>query len=170
MDIGPIGSHTGGKMRRAALFTGALLAVACTSAMMVGSASADGTATGHVTFVFDCNGLGTVTISVPNAETKSRSANTVWSAGQIVGSREHLLPTSFSESVVDVTTGGNTIFSIVQQQANGNSHPNQQTTACSFTRTGTFSQLAPLGTPLPPGVSPTDTLRDTFTVTAILQP
>jgi hypothetical protein len=140
------------------------------SGLTAAQARADGTATGHITFVFDCNGLGTVTISVPSAETRSQSGNTVWAAGEIVGRGEHLLPTSFSDSVVDVTTGGNTIFSNVHQQANGNSHPNQQTTACSFTRTGTFSQLAPPGTPLPPGVSPTDTLRETFTVTAILQP
>lgn len=166
MHITPIAGRTAGRVRRAALFTGISMAAFGISATTAAPARADGTAAGHATFVIDCSGLGTVTISVPNSSSQSNP----WSAAQVVGSSEHLLPTSFAEKVVDVTTGGNTIFSFLAQQANGSSHPNQQTTTCSTSHSGTFSQLAPPGTPIPPGVSPTDTLTDTFTVTVIVQP
>lgn len=129
-------------------------------------AQASGVANGHSTLTLDCGQFGTVTVSVNNANGGNGQGG--FGAAQVVGTTgTHGMPTAFTFGLFDVTTS-KSIFSGTQVQGRGNSHPNQATTHCTSTLTGTASELGFTG-PLPPGVSATDTLQETTTVTVIIQ-
>ena len=129
-------------------------------------AQASGVANGHSTQTLDCGQFGTVTVSVNNANGGNGQGG--FGAAQVVGSTgTHGMPTAFTFSLFDVTTN-TLIFSGTQVQGGGNSHPNQATTECTSTQTGTASQLGFTG-PLPPGVSPTDTLQVSLAATVIIK-
>ena len=147
---------------RAAASVMAALAVAALGSSAV---LASGVANGHSTLTLDCGQFGTVTVSVNNANGGNGQGG--FGAGQVVGTTgTHGMPTAFSFSLVDLTTT-TTIFSSTAVQGGGNSHPNQATTDCTATLTGTASELGLPG--LPPGVSATDTLQETIAATVIIQ-
>ena len=145
-----------------------VMAALAVAALGLGSSPvlASGVANGHSILTLDCGQFGTVTVSVNNANGGNGQGG--FGAAQVVGTTgTHGMPTAFTFGLFDVTTN-TPIFSFTNVQGGGNSHPNQATTDCTATLTGTASQLGFTG-PLPPGVSATDTLQETTTVTVIIQ-
>src|SRR2546422_3648549 len=141
-----------------------VMAALAVAAMGVGSAAvlASGVANGHSMVTLDCGQFGTVTVSVNNANGGNGQGG--FGAAQVVGTTgTHGMPTAFTFSLFDVTTN-KPIFSSTNVQGGGNSHPNQATTDCTATMTGTASELRFTG-PLPPGVSATDILQETIDAT-----
>ncbi len=123
----------------------------------VGSASA---AQGYQSF--DCNDGSSILVRVPESHS---SQNGGWSVGQVVdGGSGHLIPTSFTFTLYDVTTD-TTIFSGSQTKGGGNANHMQATVTCGITQSTTAGAF--FGTNLPPGISAGDTVTFTFTVTAV---
>jgi hypothetical protein len=109
---------------------------------------------------FQCEGLGTVTVSASHSE-KSNGV------GQIVGERGHGIPVTFATVITDVSTG-----TVLVDEANGvgsgHGHPNQQTTTC----TGTFEAAAAQffgEEELPEGVEPADLIRAVVEIGVIVK-
>ena len=106
--------------------------------------------------------------------TQQPSDNSVgWGVGTIAGG-DHLIPTSFTGSLID-TTIGKTLESFTQAKGNGNGQHNQTQLTCQGpTETATIADLLQ-GDPLPPewadmGAALTDQVMFTFTVTAVQKP
>ncbi|MGH3003960.1 MAG: hypothetical protein ACRDM1_15075 [Gaiellaceae bacterium] len=87
-----------------------------------------------------------------------------WGVGTISGGT-HLIPTSFSGSGVDATTG-ETLFSFTQLKGNANGQHNQTQTSCDGpTDTVTAGDLGGI-----PGIADSDLIQITFSVTAVFKP
>ena len=106
--------------------------------------------------------------------TQQPSDNSVgWGVGTIAGG-DHLIPTSFTGSLID-TTIGKTLESFTQAKGNGQGQHNQTQLTCQGpTETATIADLLQ-GDPLPPewadmGAALTDQVMFTFTVTAVQKP
>lgn len=149
-------------MRRVALASavGVLAALVATSGAM---------ATKGQDFVTCDNGQ-----SYPITVTEQPTDNSVgWGVGRI-GNGDHLIPTSFSGSIVDETIG-QTLDSFSQAKGKGNGQHNQAQLTCQ-TPTETFTLEEFLGgEPLPPewaqlGAQLTDEASFTLTVTAVHKP
>lgn len=125
----------------------------------VSSAAASGPAPpGKEVVPLSCEGIGSVTVSIPRPEGSN-------GAGQIVGMRGHGIPVSITFSVTDLTTG-NTLFSETTIAGKGRAHPNQTTTTCTSTLfEGTASEI--FGEELPEGVEETDEVRGTLEIKVI---
>ena len=138
--------------------------IAALTLAVAGTAAASGPAPpGKDLFEVDCEGLGTITVSVQRAEDSSGAA-------QIVGQRGHLIPVRFDFTLLDVTTG-EVIFSEPDAVGNGNAHSNQATTTCTVVFfEGPASELLEEGEELPPGVAPTDIVRAVLTVEVVVKP
>lgn len=90
-----------------------------------------------------------------------------WGAAIVVdGGSGHLIPTSFSGTLVDETTG-TTVFSFAQSKGNGNANNSQQAVSCTSIVQDTLGDFAGPGEQLPPGTSPTDQVTFTINVTAV---
>jgi hypothetical protein len=146
-------------MNRFALAGLVVILAALASAM---PASASGPAApGKQILAINCEGLGSITVSVPRGENSN-------GAGQILGATGHGIPTSFAETVTDVTTGTE-LFSDSFGVGNGHAHTNQATIACSFVEfEATAAEI--FGSDLPPGVALTDIIRGEATVDVVLKP
>jgi hypothetical protein len=110
---------------------------------------------GHDVETIECEGLGTIDLSV------QRSDN--WGAVQIVGTTGHLIPVAFTftlENLTDETV----LFSETEAKKG---HRNQATTQCTLSFTGTFEEIAEPGEEPPPGVDPEDILQFTLTAEVI---
>jgi hypothetical protein len=110
----------------------------------------------------ECEGLGTLSVSVAPSENNN-------GVGQIVGERGHGIPVSFTTTVTDVTKG-TLLFTESHQVGNGNAHPHQPTTPCK----GTFEATAAdffeeEGEELPEGVEADDLIRGVFEVQVIIK-
>lgn len=93
-----------------------------------------------------------------------------WSAGVLIdGGSGVLVPTSFSGSLYDETTGQE-VFSFEQLKGNGNGNHNQQTISCSDTTVATLGDFLEPGDELPPGTSVDDVVDFTIGVTAVARP
>jgi hypothetical protein len=110
----------------------------------------------------NCGSAGTFWVSVP----KSNKNNGV---GQIVGEKGFGIPVSLTFTVTDETTNTE-LFSDTTLVGKGHAHPNQATIACTFVPfpSGPASEFFS-GGPLPPGVSPSDTISALGTVEIILK-
>jgi hypothetical protein len=133
-----------------------------TAATLAGAALASGPAApGKQLLQLDCQGLGSITVSVP----RGANANGV---GQIVDAQGHGIPAAFVFTVTDVTQG----FVIDTQTSavgNGNAHHNQSTSDCTGVEfDDTASNI--FGTDLPPGVAPGDEILGTLDVQVVLKP
>jgi hypothetical protein len=117
-----------------------------------------GQATGHNIETVECEGLGTVDISIQ----PSNSDNS-WGAVQLVGTTGHLIPVAFEFALVDLTTN-TVLFSDTAAKGLGHANPNQELMTCTQTFTGTFDEIAGPGEEPPPGVDPDDTFQ--FSLTA----
>ena len=101
------------------------------------------------------------TTSYPVTVTSTTSDNSVaWGVGTVSGG-DHFIPTSFSGTGVDLTTG-ETIFSFSQAKGNGNGQHNQDQMTCS-----TAPETATAGELGIPGVNPSDVIRFTFSATVV---
>jgi hypothetical protein len=109
----------------------------------------------------ECEGLGTVTVSVPRSETNN-------GAGQIVGAKGHGIPVSFTTTITDVTKGS-VLFTESHEVGNGHAHRNQPTTKCTSSFEATAAQFFEGGEGLPPGVEPTDLIRGNVEVRVIVK-
>lgn len=90
-----------------------------------------------------------------------------WGAAIVVdGGSGHLIPTSFSGTLFDQTTG-TTLFTFAQSKGNGNGNNNQQALSCTSVQQDTLGNFAGPGEQLPPGTSPTDMVTFTINVTAV---
>jgi hypothetical protein len=110
--------------------------------------------------VLDCEGLGTVMVTV----TSTTSENSVaWGTGKISTSL-HGIPVSFSGTVTDLTTN-TVLFSFAQAKGQGNGMQNQPAVACaSPPETATAGELGI------PGVDPNDIVEQAFTAQVVLKP
>jgi hypothetical protein len=138
-----------------------LTATAIALVVLAGSAAASGPAApGKEALQLNCGG-DTFTIAVPRGEDAVGAA-------QIVGHDGHAIPVRIGFSIVDLTThtlleSGSTAV------GGGHAHPNQTTATCTVPIfDGTAADF--FGSePLPPGVAPTDVIRASLSVDAILQ-
>jgi hypothetical protein len=132
----------------------AVLAVTAATWVLAATAMGSGPAApGKDTIDVTCEGVGTVTVSVPRSENNN-------GAGQIVDAKGHGIGVAFTFTLTDVTTS-TVIFSDSAAVGGGNAHPNQATTHCS----GVFFEGPAsvfFGIDLPPGVAATDTVRAAF--------
>jgi hypothetical protein len=110
---------------------------------------------GHNVETIECEGLGTIDISV------QRSDN--FGAVQIVGTTGHLIPVAFTFTLENLTDD-TVLFSETEAK---NGHRNQATTPCSLTFTGTWEEVGEPGEEPPPGVDPDDILQFTLTADVI---
>jgi hypothetical protein len=117
-----------------------------------------GQANGHDVETVECEGLGTLEISVQPSEDN-------WGSVQIIGTNGHLTPVSFTFTLEDLTKG-TVVFSETDAKG-GNAHRNQELTDCSLTFTGTFEEIAEPGEEIPPGVDPEDILMVTVSVEVV---
>ncbi|MDT4912636.1 MAG: hypothetical protein QOC66_1764 [Pseudonocardiales bacterium] len=90
-----------------------------------------------------------------------------WGAAIVVsGGSGHLIPTSFSGSLYDVTTE-TTIFTFSQVKGGGHANRHQPTVTCADSETLTLGEFAEPGDTLPPGTSTDDVVVFTISVTAV---
>jgi hypothetical protein len=102
--------------------------------------------TGHNIETVECEGLGTVDISVQ----PSNSENT-WGPVQLVGTTGHQIPVAFEFTFIDLTTNA-VLFPDTAAKGLGHANGNQTLVMCTQTFTGTFEELAEPGEQPPPGV------------------
>jgi hypothetical protein len=115
---------------------------------------------GRTQQVLDCQGLGTVTVTV----TSTTSENSVaWGTGKVSTSL-HGIPVSFSGTFTDLTTGTE-LFSFSQAKGQGNGMQNQPSVAC--TSPPVTDTAGDLGIP---GVNPSDIVEQDFTAQVVLNP
>ncbi|GAA1934465.1 hypothetical protein [Nocardioides marmoribigeumensis] len=140
------------------------IAVAAAASMATVPAYAENPAgLGQSSDTYQCDGIGDVVIRTPGTR-----ADGGWSAGKIVsGGSGTLVPTSFTFSAYDDTTGSYLFPPETMVKGNGSTGPSGDLWTCHQSGTGLLSDLGDPGEPLPPGVSPTDTVTLTFTVTAV---
>ena len=144
-------------MRRGLLCVVATVVVAL--AVFTGPAWASGPAPpGKDVIDLNCEGIGPITVTVPPSESNN-------GVGQIVGQKGHGIGVSFTFIVTDVTTD-TVLSSDSSAVGGGHAHPNQPTVTCSGVL---FSAPASavVGTDLPPGVAPTDTIEASIVVEVI---
>jgi hypothetical protein len=103
-------------------------------------------------------------IAIPITVTSTNNDNAVaWGVGTISGG-DHFIPTSFSGTLVDLTTG-ETLFSFFQAKGKGKGQHNQlQMTCTTPTDTGTAGEFGI------PGVDPDDVVQFSLTVTIVRKP
>ena len=100
------------------------------------------------------------------------SDNGGWSVAQIVdGGSGHLIPTSFSYSLVDDAPGSTFTFTAASIKGDGHANANAQQITCSIGGPSTLGVEAPpdfdyAGT----GTSPDDPVTVTITITAVHKP
>ena len=111
----------------------------------------------------ECEGIGTVTVSVPRPEKSNGAA-------QVVGQKLHGIPVSFSLTATDVTKGI-VLFEETRESGKGHGHPNQTTTLCKATFEVTAAEFFEVeeGGVLPEGVAPTDFIRATIEARVIVK-
>jgi hypothetical protein len=144
------------------LLAGVGLAATLVLASAVPASASGPAAPGKVIITADCEGLGTVTVSVQRGENSNGAA-------QIVGQRGQGIPVSFTFSAVDLTTN-ETLFTESDAVGHGNAHPNQQTTTCTFVIfQGPASEFFTSSELMQLGIDPTDTVLVTGTVVVILK-
>jgi hypothetical protein len=148
-------------VKRLALLT---VLVASVSLMAAAPASAYGPAApGKATLEIDCGSAGTLLLSLA---TLDHANNAV---GQIIDEQGLGIPTAVTFTATDETTN-TVLFSNTTPVGNGNAHPNQTTTACSFVPFAPITAAEFFGAePLPDGVAPTDTITGLITVEVILK-
>ena len=101
---------------------------------------------------------------IPITVTTTTNDNSVaWGVGT-VGAGDHFIPTSFSGTGVDLTTG-QTLFTFSQAKGNGNGMHNQDQMSCS-----TAPETATAGELGIPGVDPNDVIRFSFSATVVRKP
>jgi hypothetical protein len=108
-----------------------------------------------------CNGQ-TLTFTVTTVDNEHGVA---WGVGTLSGGT-HLIPTSFSGSLIDLTTG-ETLFSFAQSKGNGHAMRNATTISC--TETDPAATAADFGLP-PELAAPTDIVQFSLSVTAVWKP
>ena len=103
-------------------------------------------------------------IAIPITVTSTNSDNSVaWGVGMISGG-DHFIPTSFSGTLIDLTTG-ETLFSFSQAKGKGKGQHNQAQMTCTTpTDTGTAGDFGI------PGVDPDDVVQFSLTVTVVRKP
>jgi hypothetical protein len=143
--------------------TNLVLLLVTTAAMVITAAGpASGPAPpGKESVQLTCDGLGEITVSVQRGENSNGAA-------QIVDAQGHGIPVTATLTLTDLTTS-TVLGTETTATGQGSGHPNQPTTHCS----GVLfrgSALDFLGTDLPPGVAPTNTVQLTLDGFAIIKP
>jgi hypothetical protein len=108
-----------------------------------------------------CNGE-TLTLTVTTVENEHGVA---WGVGTLSGGT-HLIPTSFSGQLTDLTTGA-TLFSFAQTKGKGHALPNATKVTC--TETDPAGTAADFGIPASLA-APTDIVQFSLSVTAVWKP
>jgi hypothetical protein len=145
--------------RLAAMALGAIVALTVFAASAAAKPPAERTH-GKEIVQLECEGLGTVTVSVPPSENNN-------GAGQIVGEKGHGIPVSFNTTITDVSAA-KVLLSESHSVGNGHAHSHQATTKCTGTFEATAAQFFE-GGELPEGVSPGDLIRGLFEVQVIIK-
>jgi hypothetical protein len=139
-------------MKRTALVA-TLVCVAALVAAGVGSAA-------RTTQSLTCGGFGSITVSVTTTTAENSVA---WGTASISGGT-HLIPTSFTFTVTDLTANA-VVFSDVEVKGNGNGQHNQAQINCSIpSETGTAGDLGI------PGVDPSHIVEIDSSATAVVKP
>ena len=154
-------------MKRRFICISLLSATAAVAALGVGVAGASGPGGGSGNGSGN-NGRGVQSIScdgtdfmvaVPNPENSN-------GVGQIVGKKGHGIPVTGTFTITDTTAG----IVLDSEPFGVPGHPNQATTECTGTSfTGTVADFFPPDAPLPPGVSPSDTIVGSLDVFVVLK-
>jgi hypothetical protein len=126
-----------------------------------GAAASGPAAPGKKVVQLECEGLGTLTASMPQAEGSA-------GALQIVGQNGHLIVVSSLSAVLDFTTEM-VLKHETRESGGGQGHPNQPTTTCTSIFEGTASEFYGSGA-LPPGVGPNDFIVAGFDDQVIVKP
>jgi hypothetical protein len=117
---------------------------------------------GKETVEVECEGLGTVTVSVPRPEKSNGAAH-------VVGQKLHGIPVAFSFTATDVTKSL-VLFEESRESGKGHGHPNQATTLCKASFESTAAEFFEEGEEeLPEGVAPTDVIRVTIEARVIVK-
>jgi hypothetical protein len=115
---------------------------------------------GRIQQTLDCEGLGTVTVTVTNT---TNDHSVAWGTGK-VSSSLHGIPVSFSGTVTDLTTN-TVLFSFFQAKGHGKGMHNEPTIACTSP-----PETATAGEAGIPGVNPTDIVQFDNTAQVVLKP
>jgi hypothetical protein len=144
----------------AALALGALAASSILASGAAAAPSKEEGPPGKETIELECEGLGTLKVSVPRPE-KSNGA------GQVVGQKLHGIPVSIAFTATDVTKGV-VLFEETRESGKGHGHPNQTTTGCRSTFESPAAEFFE-EEELPEGVAPTDLIRATVEAQVIVK-
>ncbi len=146
-------------MQRRLLYTVATTVAAL--ALFTGAAYASGPAPpGKELVELTCQGLGSITVSVPSGKRTN-------GVGQIVEVKGHGIPVASTGTATDLTTE-KVVQEVSSATGHGNGHPNQETTKCEGV---VFKGLASeLGGVPPEGVKPTDEIELSIVVDVIIKP
>jgi hypothetical protein len=125
-----------------------------------GPAAASGPAPkGKEVVEIQCEGLGSLTVSVPRSEKN-------WGAGQVVGQKGHGIPTAVSFSATDLRTG-EVLASENSVKGGGHANSHQPATNCSATFEVPASEF--FEGQLPEEVEPDDTIRVDLLVKVVIK-
>jgi len=139
-----------------------LLVATASAGVVAAAASASGPAApGKELVQLNCDGLGTIVVSVQRGE----NAN---GAGQIVDANGHGIAVDATLTLTDLTTA-TVVGSETTSTGDGNGHPNQPVTHCTGVLFQGYASDFP-GTDLPPGVAPSDTVQLTIDGFAVIKP
>jgi len=154
-------------MKRRFICISLLSATAAVAALGVGVAGASGPGGGAGNGTGN-NGRGVQSITCAGTDFMVAVPNPEGSngAGQIVGAKGHGIPVTGTFTITDTTAGV-----VLDSEPFGvPGHPNQTTTECTSTSLiGTVGDIFPPDAPLPPGVSPTDTVVGSLDVFVVLK-
>ena len=154
---------------RSALLTGGAVLALATAALPAAAATSgepNPAGNGQSLQLLSCHGVGDLLVRTNQDRS---SDNGGWSSAQIVeGGTGTLIPTSFSFSGYDETTGTDLIDSGALAKGGGSgNHQQGPLLTCTQTMEGALADFLDPGETPPPGVDPTDTVLLTFTVTAL---
>jgi hypothetical protein len=154
---------------RTALVTGGatlVLAAAALPASAATSGEPNPAGNGQSLQLLSCQGVGDLLVRTNQDRS---SDNGGWSSAHIVeGGSGTLIPASFAFSGYDETTGTQLFDSGVQAKGGGNgNHAQGPLLTCTQSMEGPLSDFLEPGETPPPGTDPNDTVRVTFTVTAL---
>jgi len=139
----------------------AVVGIVASGALASGAAASGPAPPGKHLVQINCEGLGTIEVSVSPSEHAT-------SVGQVVAQKLHGIPVETVFSATDVRTGE--VFGGTTAKGGGHAHHNQSTISCESTPEEIEAAAFFGEEGLPEGVSPTDTIRVQFAVRVILKP
>lgn len=154
---------------RSAVVTGGAVLALATAALPAAAATSgepNPAGNGQSLQLLSCAGVGDLLVRTNQDRSGDEGG---WSTAHIVeGGSGTLIPTSFTFSAYDETTGSELFPAHVAAKGDGSgNHTQGPVLTCTQTMEGPLSSLLDPGETPPPGVDPSDLVLLTFTVTAL---